>query len=70
MKKGVKPITQLGVILKLQRTIGSSMSHQQPNFFSWLKILGLRPCKIMLLARLTNPFIRGYATAAQSTWIW
>jgi hypothetical protein len=35
-----------------------------------LKILGLRPYKIMQLARSTCPLIQGRAMVAQSMWIW
>jgi hypothetical protein len=70
MKKGVKPIAQLGLALKLQRTVGSSTSHRRPNLFSRLKILGLRPYKIMPLVRLTRRFVQGCATATQSTRMW
>ena len=41
----------LGVILKLQSTTGSSVTHRLPNLFSRLEILGLRPCKTMPFAR-------------------
>jgi hypothetical protein len=57
MKKGVKPIAWLGVTLKLQRTAGSFVTHRRPNLFNRFKILGLSPCKIILLARLTCLFI-------------
>jgi hypothetical protein len=43
----MKPVAQLEVVLKLQRTAGSSVTHRRPNLFNWLKILGLSPYKIM-----------------------
>jgi hypothetical protein len=61
MKKGVKPVAQLGVILRLQRTAGSSATHHPANFFNQLRILGLSPCKIMPFAHSTCPFMRGCA---------
>jgi hypothetical protein len=39
-KNGVKPVALLGVVLGLQITEGSSVSHLRPNLFSLLKILG------------------------------
>jgi hypothetical protein len=43
----------LGVVLRLHTTDGGSWSHFRPELFSLSKILGLRPCKIMSLARST-----------------
>ena len=51
-------------------TEGNSVSHLRPNLFSLLKILGLRPCRIMPLARSTWAFVCGCATAYQSTHMW
>jgi hypothetical protein len=64
MKKEVKLVAQLGVVLRLQRTAGSSATHNPANFFNRLKILGLSPWKIVLFARSTCPFMRGCATTA------
>ena len=66
----MKPVALLGVVLRLQMTEGSSVSHLQPNLFSLLKILGLRRYRIMPLARSTWPFVCGCATAGQSTRMW
>jgi hypothetical protein len=52
-KNGVNPVALLGVVLRLHTTAGSSWSHFQPDLFSRSKILGLRPCRIMPLARST-----------------
>jgi hypothetical protein len=49
----VNPVALLGVVLRLQTTAGNSWSHFRPDLFSLSKILGLRPCKIMQLARST-----------------
>ena len=46
------------------------MTHHPSALLSRLKILGLRPCRTMPLARSTCPFMWGCATAAQSTWLW
>jgi hypothetical protein len=46
-------LARLGVVLRLQMTAGSSWSHFRPDLFSLSKILGMRPCKIMPLARST-----------------
>jgi hypothetical protein len=46
-------VALLRVVLRLQTTAGSSWSHFQPDLFSLSNILGLRPCRIMLLARST-----------------
>ena len=35
------------------------MTQRAPNLFNRLKILGLRPCRTMLFARSTYPFMRG-----------
>ena len=51
-------------------TDGSSTSHFLLNFFNLLYILGLRPCRIMPLARSTWPFVLGCPTADQTTWMW
>jgi hypothetical protein len=49
----VNPVALLGVVLRLQTTAYSCWSHFRPYLFSLSKILGLRPCKIMPLARST-----------------
>jgi hypothetical protein len=59
-----------GVILKLQRTAGSSVTHHPLNLLSLSKIQGLMPYRTMPLAHSTCPFIWGCATAAQSTLMW
>ena len=51
-------------------TDGSFVSHLWPNLFNLLKILDLRPCRIMPLACSTWPFVCGCTTADQSTRIW
>ena len=66
----VNPVARLGVFLRLQITNGSSASHFLPNFFSRLYILGLRPCRIMPLARSTWPFVLGCPTVDQTTRMW
>jgi hypothetical protein len=66
-KNGVNPVAQLGVVLRLQIIEGSSTSHHLSNLLRSLKILGLRPYRIMLLARSTCPLDLGRATADQST---
>jgi hypothetical protein len=52
-------MAQLEVVLRLHITDGSSASHRLPNLFGSLKILGLRPYKIMSLARSTCPLDLG-----------
>jgi hypothetical protein len=69
-KNGVNHVALLGVVLRLHTTAGSSWSHFRPDLFSWSKILGLSPCRIMPLARSTWPLVCGCATAAQSTRMW
>ena len=64
------PVALLGVVLRLQITEGNSVSHLRPNLFSLLKILGLRPCRIMPLPCSTWAFVCGCATADQSTHMW
>jgi hypothetical protein len=49
----VNPVALLGVVLRLYTTAGSSWSHFRPDLFSRSKILGLRPYRIMPLARST-----------------
>jgi hypothetical protein len=49
----VNLVALCGVVQRLHMTVGSSWSHFRPDLFSLSKILGLRPCKIMLLARST-----------------
>ena len=66
----MKPVALLGVVLRLQITEGSSVSHLWLNLFSLLKILGLRPWRIMPLTRSTCPFVCGCTTADQSTRMW
>jgi hypothetical protein len=63
----VNPVALLGVVLRLQMTYGSSWIHFRPNLLSLSKILGLRPCKIMSLARSTWSLVCGCATVTQST---
>jgi hypothetical protein len=70
VKNGVNPVALLGVVLRLHTTAGSSWSHFRPDLFSRSKILGLRPCRIMPLARSTWLLVCGCATAAQSTRMW
>ena len=60
-------MAQLGVVLRLQSTKGSSVTQRVPNLFNRLKILDLRPCRSMPFARSTCLFVRGCATVAQST---
>jgi hypothetical protein len=52
-------VAQLGVVLRLQTTEGSSFIHHLPNLLRLLYILGLSPCKIIPLARSTYPFVMG-----------
>jgi hypothetical protein len=52
-------VAQLGVVLRLHRTEGSSAAHFLPCLFNLLKILGFRPCKTMPLACSTWPFVFG-----------
>jgi hypothetical protein len=49
----VNLVALLEVVLRLHTTAGNSWSHFQLDLFSLSKILGLRPCKIMSLARST-----------------
>src|SRR6185437_15793287 len=69
-KNGVKPVALLGVVLRLQMTEGSSVSHLRLNLLILLKILGFSPWRIMPLARSTCSFVCGCATADQSTHMW
>ena len=62
-------MAQLGVVLRLQSTTGSSTTQRALNFFNRLKILGLRPYRSMPFVHSTCPFIQGCVTAAQSTWM-
>ena len=66
----MNPVARLGVFLRLQMTDGSSTSHFLPNFLNRLYILGLRPYRIMPLARSTWPFVLGCPTADQTTRMW
>jgi hypothetical protein len=66
----MNPVAWLRVVLRFQITEGSLLSHRLSNFFSSLKILGLRPYRIMLLARSTCPFVLGWAMYHQSTRLW
>ena len=63
-------MARLGIVLRLQSTAGSSVTHRVPNLFNRLKILGLRPYRSMLFVRSTCPFVRGCTMAAQSTRMW
>jgi hypothetical protein len=77
MKNWVKLVDPLGVIHRLQSTEGTSAAHFPAQVLSqawmswpsWLRMQGFRPYGIMSLARSTYPFVRGWVTAAQSTWM-
>jgi hypothetical protein len=69
-KNVVNPVVRLGVVLKLQITDESSLSHLMPNLFSLFKILGLRSCRITSLSRSTYQFVLGWAMTDHSTWMW
>jgi hypothetical protein len=74
MKKGVKLVDMLGMVHKLHSTEGTSAAHSPALALSrtctispsWVRICGFRPCSIMLLVCLTFPFVRGWATVAES----
>jgi hypothetical protein len=66
-KNGVNLMAPLGVVLRLQITEGSLLNHRLLNLFSSLKFLGLRPYRIMPLARSTCSFVLVWAMDDQST---
>jgi hypothetical protein len=67
----------LGVIRKIQSTEGTSAAHfstlvlsqASTSSPSWVRMQGFRPCSIRPLVHLTYPFMRGWATTAESTWM-
>jgi hypothetical protein len=75
MKNGVMFVDLLGVVRRLQSTEGTSAAHFLTRALSrawtsspsWVRMWGFRPSDMMLLARSTCPFVRGWATATQST---